>query len=171
MSWHLHHIISALLAIWKQSYKLFWPIVTLVVHKVCDVLKVVTLVGGVTFDPPELQHLWCWDACPPYIATFVDATVLSNTSHGCLFSSSTWTFKPIYMYRIVAQGHINQISHNLMQDCANKGSYGDLYGLSLSQCKSGLKQTPEKVRAFSTHSAVTLSHWGGILGQSLLWCF
>ena len=37
--------------------------VTLVVHKVCDVLKVVTLVGGVIFVLPILRHLYVQVCC------------------------------------------------------------------------------------------------------------
>ena len=58
----------------------------LVVRKVCDVLKVVTLVGGVTFVHPRLRRLWWCDVCPPQIAavatfaTFVGVASLHNSA-------------------------------------------------------------------------------------------
>ena len=48
--------------------------VTLVVHKVCDVLKVVTLVGGVMFVLPILRHLYVCMFCM-YVCVCVRACV------------------------------------------------------------------------------------------------
>ena len=53
---------------------------TSVVRKVCDVLKVVTFGGGVTYAQPRLRHLLWFDVCLPLITmfatfvTFVSAT-------------------------------------------------------------------------------------------------
>ena len=53
---------------------------TSVVRKVCDVLKVVTPGGGVTYVQPRLRHLLWFDVYLPLIAmfatfaTFVGAT-------------------------------------------------------------------------------------------------
>ena len=50
---------------WKWAQNMLRHLVTFVVRKVCDVLKVVTLVGGVTFVHPRLRRLWWCDVCPP----------------------------------------------------------------------------------------------------------
>ena len=42
---------------WKRAQNIFRHSVTFVVLKVCDVLKAVTLVGGVTFVHPSLRRL------------------------------------------------------------------------------------------------------------------
>ena len=52
-------------SIWKWALNMLRHFVTLVVRKVCDILKVVTLVGGVTFVHPRLRRLWWCDVCPP----------------------------------------------------------------------------------------------------------
>ena len=50
---------------WKWAQNMLRHFVTFVVRKVYDVLKVVTLVGGVTFVHPRLRRLWWCDVCPP----------------------------------------------------------------------------------------------------------
>ena len=55
-------------------HKILPHIVTFVVPKVCNLPKVVTIVGGVTFVPARLLLLWLCDICPPLIVTFVGAT-------------------------------------------------------------------------------------------------
>ena len=45
------------LSSWKWAQNMLRHFVTFVVRKVCDVLKVVTLVGGVTFVHPRLRRL------------------------------------------------------------------------------------------------------------------
>ena len=42
---------------WEWAPNMLRHLVTFVVRKVCDVLKVVTLVGGVTFVHPRLRRL------------------------------------------------------------------------------------------------------------------
>ena len=68
--------------------------VTLVVRKVCDVLKAVTLVGGVTFLHPRLRRLWWCGVCPPQI-DICDVCECDNPGlsqdyhslHHCMFGS------------------------------------------------------------------------------------
>ena len=50
---------------WKWAQIMLRHLVTFVVRKVCDVLKVMTLVGGETFVHPRLRRLWWCDVCPP----------------------------------------------------------------------------------------------------------
>ena len=48
-------------SIWKLAQNMLGHLVRLVVRKVCNVLKVVTLVGGMTFVLPRLRRLWWCD--------------------------------------------------------------------------------------------------------------
>ena len=50
---------------YKWAQNVLRCFVSLVVRKVCNVLKVVTLEGGVTFVHPRLRHLWWFDVYPP----------------------------------------------------------------------------------------------------------
>ena len=55
---------DSILAVGK-GHKTCCDAVSLVVRNVCDVLKVVTLVGVVTFVHPRMRRLWWRDVCPP----------------------------------------------------------------------------------------------------------
>ena len=64
-------------------------LVTLVVHKVCDVLKVVTLVGGVMFVLPILRHL--------YVCMFCMYVCVRACVRGCVCSACVHMYVRMYV--------------------------------------------------------------------------
>ena len=57
--------LDGILAVTKPARNMLRRFVMLVVHKAFGVLKVVTLVVGVTFVHPRLRRSWWCDVCPP----------------------------------------------------------------------------------------------------------